>query len=168
MWTAIKNVKRRLVRRRTDVAIVLLWTALIVLIVIKAYWIAYATSTRLSFFKPPVPGSSEGPRPDFLDLLIILIAGVLVGLFLSDVGEMLYGYIASMSLSFVAAVVYVAFYIWYALGWGVQFSATAFEWEWALFFAIQVVFTIMFPWIIGICLVGVTVGAFLKTWIGWA
>jgi hypothetical protein len=156
----------RVLKKKGDIALVLLWTGLVALIVIKIYWVGYTTSVRLTYYKTPFP-TYEGPAPEFLDLVIILLAGIPVGLSLSDLNEMIYGYVAAMSLSFIVSVVYVTLYIWYILGWGAVFGLVAFDWEYAVFFAMEWVFRIMFPWVIGLCLVGLTVGAFLRTWIGW-
>lgn len=157
----------RLSKKKGDVAIVLILAAVVALDMVSIYWVAYTTNPRLSYYKPPLP-VYEGPRPELVDSLIVLVAGILTGIFLSDVSEMVYGYIAAMSIALVVSVVYVSLYIWYVLGWGQVFELGAFGWEWAVFFATDVIFTIMFPWIIGLCLIGLTVGAFLRTWIAWA
>jgi len=156
----------RVLKKKGDVALVLLWTALVALIVIKIYWVGYTTSVRLSQSKTLFP-TYEGPGPGILDLIIVLLAGIPVGFSLSDVNEMVYGYFAAMSLAFVVSVTYVTLYIWYVLGWGQVFSMVAFDWEYAVFFALEWVLRIMLPWVMGLCLVGLTVGAFLRTWIGW-
>lgn len=161
----IENIGKRLSRKRNDVLIVMVWTILVAFIVIKVYWVAYTTSGRLSYFQPAFT-LYDAPTAGALDFLVIVIASVIVGLFLSDVHEMLRGFIATMLLTFIISVAYVSLYIWYALGWGALFGAVAYDWEYAVFFAILTVFRIMFPWIIGICLIGLTIGAFLRTWVG--
>jgi hypothetical protein len=157
------NLKKRIVRKKLDIVMVVVWTALIALIVIKAYWVAYHTEPHLVYEKPlyPVYG---GPMPELLDLLIITVAGVIVGIFLTDAKEMLYGYVASMSLAFITAVIYVTLYVWYVLEWGPTLSAAS-NWEWAVFFSIEIVFAMMFPWILSISLISLALGAFLKEWI---
>jgi hypothetical protein len=142
----------------------MIWTAIVALVVIKAYWFTYASSIRLSYFKIVFPGY-EGLRPGLLDMLIIAAAGVFVGLFLSDVKEMLYGYVTAMASAFIVSVVYVTLYIWYVLEFGSVFGAVAYDWEWAVYIALSVVFTLMFPWIIGVCLASLAFGAFLRTWL---
>lgn len=163
MSSTFGNLKRRILRKKLDITMVVVWTALIALIVIKAYWVAYHTEPYLVYQKPlyPVYG---GPMPELLDLLIITVAGVIVGIFLTDAKEMLYGYIASMSLAFITAVIYVTLYVWYVLEWGPTLSAAS-NWEWAVFFAIEIVFAMMFPWVLSISLVSLALGAFLKEWI---
>jgi hypothetical protein len=157
----------RVLKKKGDVALVLLWTALVALIVIKVYWVGYTTSVRLSQSKTPFP-TYDAPGPGLLDLVIVLLAGIPVGLSLSDVNEIVYGYFAGMALVFVVSVTYVALYIWYVLGWEQTFSMVAFDWEYAVFFGMEWVLRIMFPWVMGLCLIGLIVGAFLRTWIWWA
>lgn len=99
-----------------------------------------------------------------MDLLIIAVAGLVVGLFVSDVKEMLYGYIAAMSTAFVVSAAYVIFYMWYVLDLESTFAAFAYGWEWAVFIAGSIVFALMFPWIVSACLISLTIGAFLRTW----
>jgi hypothetical protein len=159
------KIRTLLKKKKGDIALVLLWTALIALIVIKIYWVGYTTIVGLYYYKELFP-QYGGPTPGVLDLVIVLLAGIPVGLSLSDLNEMIYGYAAAMSLAFVISVTYVTLYIWYVLGWGEVFGMVAFDWEYAVFFAMEWVLRIMFPWVMGLCLVGLTVGAFLRTWMG--
>jgi hypothetical protein len=164
MWIKIGNIAKRMSKKRNDIAIVILWTALVSFIVIKSYWITYITSQRLSYFQIPFT-LYEGPAAGALDIVVIVIASIVVGLFLSDAVEMLLGFTVAIFLTFVISVIYVTLYIWYVLGWGVLFGAVAYDWEYAVFFAVLTVFRIMFPWIVGICLIGLVIGAFLRTWV---
>jgi len=101
-------------------------------------------------------------------LLIIGVAGLMVGLFLNDVKEMIYGYIATMLSVFLVSVIYISIYIWYVLDFRTIFSLNPFEWELAVYTAASIAFALMVPWIIGICLVSLVIGAFLRTWMGWS
>jgi hypothetical protein len=157
----------RLLKKKGDVALVLLWTGLVALIVVKIYWVGYTTSVGLSQSKDPF-ATYDAPGPGLLDLVIVLLAGIPVGLSLSDVNEMIYGYFVAMCLVFIVSVTYVSLYIWYVLGWEQMWGMVAFDWEWAVFFAMEWVLRIMFPWVMGLCLVGLIAGAFLRTWIWWA
>jgi hypothetical protein len=159
-------VKIRGVKKKGDVAVLLLWTALLSLIVISIYWIGYTTSIRLSQHKTLFP-DYDAPGPGFLDLVIVLFAGIPVGLSLSDVSEIVYGYFVVMLLVFIVSVSYVTLYIWYILGWGQVFSLATYDWEYAVFFAMEWVLRIMVPWVMGLCLAGLIVGAFLRTWLVW-
>jgi len=166
MWTKIKNLSMRISRKRNDILIVAIWTALLTLIVIKIYWLAYAGSERLSHYQIAYT-IYEGPSPGYLDLIIAVVAGIIFGLLLSDVKEIIYGFVASFFSSFIIGVIYGMLYIWYVLDWGKIFGATPFDWEWALFFSVLNIGRIMFPLILGVSLLGVAVGAVLRTWVGW-
>jgi hypothetical protein len=163
MSTRFGGLLRRIIRKKHDVALVAFWTALISLIIIRVYLVAYSSDPYLAYKKPPYPFTG-GLSPDILDMLIIGASGLIVGLFLSDANEMLYGYVVSIFLSFVIGVIFVSFYIWYELGWGASWSS-GYNWEWAPFLAIEVVFAVMVPWIIIGTLVSLIIGAFLKEWI---
>ncbi len=67
--------------------------------------------------------------------------------------------------NFVVSVVYALFFIWYILGLGSLFGAAPYEWEWAVLFAIYGILPIMFPWIIALCLITVSVSAFVREWV---
>jgi hypothetical protein len=159
-------VKIKRLLKKGDLTVLLLWAALISVIVITIYWIGYTTSIRLSQTKTPFP-TYGAPGPGPLDLVIVALSGIPVGLSLSDVDKIVYGYFATMILVFIASVTYVTLYIWYTLGWGKVFGMVAFDWEYAVLFAMEWVLRIMLPWIMGLCLLGLIIGAFLKTWVGW-
>jgi len=144
--------------------VILLWTIFVALIVIKAYWIAYNTRARLYQFKVAYPSYDlSGCEP--LDLVLVGLTGLLVGVFLSEAKEVLYGYVFTMLSSYVISVTYILLYEWFVLDLGSMFSAVAYGWEWAVFIAASIAFALMFPWIICVCLAGLAFGALLKTWI---
>jgi hypothetical protein len=159
------SLRERFSRRKADILFVTLWTLVFSLIIIKIYWIAYVENIRLSYFQIPF-ATYDGPGPDALDMLVIAVTSFIAGLVLHDVKEILIGYTAAVSLSFIAGVAFVSFYIWFPLGWGVVFSFGPFEWEWALVMAVWNVFRIMFPILVGVSLASVVVGAFAKEFVG--
>jgi len=163
----IKKIVKSVSRRKSTITIICVWTILVALIVIKAYWLSYSTRNRLKYYKPIYPGYDLSGA-DCLDLLIIGVAGLMVGLFLNDVKEMIYGYIATMLSVFLVSVIYISIYIWYVLDFRTIFSLNPFEWELAVYTAASIAFALMVPWIIGICLVSLVIGAFLRTWMGWS
>jgi hypothetical protein len=163
MSTRFGGLVRRIIRKKRDLALVAFWTALISLIIIRVYLFAYSADPYLAYIKPPYPFTGS-LSPDLTDMLIIGAAGIVVGLFLSDVQEMIYGYVATISLSFITGVIFVSFYIWYELGWGTSWSS-GYNWEWAPFLATEVVFALMVPWVIISALLSLIIGAFLKDWI---
>jgi len=167
--TRIENFWRLITRKKTALLTVALWTLTLSLVIIKSYWLAYLETNplginRLSYYQIPY-ASYEGPSPRVLDLLIIAVASLVVGLVLSDVKEVVYGYIASVSLSLVVGVAFVSFYIWVVLDLGALLSLAPYEWEWVLFMAFWNVFRIMFPWLVAVSLLGVVAGSFLKGWV---
>lgn len=156
-----------MIRKKKDIVLVALWTLLVSFLVIRVHYVTYAESIRLQYYQ--IPFADYGaPMAGVWDLLIVAIAGLIVGSFLSDIKEMIYGYLAMGCFSFIIAVVYVTLYIWYTLGWGPFFSYFAFDWEYPVFFAVATVFRIVFPWILGCCLIGLVVAAFVRTWLFWS
>jgi hypothetical protein len=167
MWKGIKNKVKNLSKRRNDIVLVMLWAALMAFTVIKTYWVSYNTRGRLIYIKPAYPGYDlSGCDP--LDLFLVAVAGIVAGIFLSEVKEMVFGYVVAILSAFMISVMYVSLYVWYVLDLGPMFNALAYGWEWVVFIAASIVFALMFPWIMCICLVGLAVGVFLRTWIGWS
>jgi len=164
MSARLNSLFRTLVRKKNDVALVALWTVLISFVVIKIHWTAYAQSFMLRYFEIPFT-LSQGPSAGALDLSIIAVAAIIVGLFVSDAKEMIYSFLLSTLFSFIIAVAYVTAYIWYTLGWGAILGSFSFDWEFAVYWAIATVFRIVFPWLIGVSLIGLAIAAFLRTWI---
>lgn len=164
MLTRLNHLKRKISEQKSNIVLVVLWTILSSVIIIKIYWITYTQTVRLSYFKL-IYAVYEGPTPEILDLALVAVASFLAGFYFTDIKELLYGYFANSLLTFVLGVTYVSLYIWYNLGWGEILGAFAFDWEWAIFFASLTVFTIMFPWILGVGLLSSIIGIFVKTWI---
>jgi len=167
MWSRFEELRRTIIRKRNDIALVALWTLLVSFLVIRIHAVTYAESVRLQYYQIPL-ADYGAPMAGPLDLVIVAIAGLIVGFFLSDIKEMFYGYLTMGFLSFIIGVVYVTLYIWFTLGWGPFFSYSAFDWEYPLYMAIATVFRIMFPWLLGCCLVGLVIAAFVRTWIFWS
>jgi len=161
MQRKIKSLFERARRRKADLLFVLLWSIIFSVVVIKVYLAAYLRILRLSYFQIPF-ASYDGPAPDILDMLIIAVISLIAGFFLHDIKDMLFGYVATVSLAFIVGVAFVSFYIWGPLGWGELFSLGPYEWEWALLLAVWNVFRIMFPLLVAISLISVIIGAFTK------
>jgi len=161
----MKKFIKKVSKNKVNIALVLIWAFLLAFLVIKAYWLSYNTSNRLIHDRPLVP-TYDLRGLDFWDLFVIFFSGVVMGLFLSDVKAMFYGYVAALFLSYAFSVTYITLYIWYVLDFGSLFSLFAYDWELAVYAALAVAFTIVVPWMICFCLVGLVVGAFLRTWIG--
>lgn len=169
MKTRIENFWRLITRKKIALLAVALWTLTLSLVIIKIYLLAYLKTNplginRLSYYKIPYP-SYEAPSPEILDVVIVAVASLIVALVLSDVKEILYAYVASVSLSCVVGVAFVYFYIWVVLDLGVLFSLAPYDWEWVLLMAFLNVFRIMFPWLVAVSLLGGVAGSFLRGWI---
>jgi hypothetical protein len=161
--TRFRDLRRRILRKKSDVALVAVWTTLVALVVIQSYLISYSSDPFLAYTKPAYPWTG-GLTIGLPSILIVAVSGIIAGLFLSDVKEMIYGYIAVTVLSFIVDIIFVSFYIWYALEWGPSLSS-GFNWEWAPFLATEVVFNLTFPYIMITGLISLVIGAFLKEWI---
>lgn len=167
MSRVFRSLAKTLVRKKNDVALVALWIMLISFVIMKVHWTNYLEVPRLQHDQVPF-ALYEGPTPTIFDLAMIGIAGMVVGFFISDAKEMAYGFIAAILGSFIITVTYVTLYIWIALDWGPILGVGAFDWEFAVYWAIMTVFRIMVPWVVGLCLVGLALAAFLRTWIFWS
>lgn len=141
--------------------VVMLWSAIIAFIVIKVFWVEYTTNPRFYIYKD-LFARYDAPAPQLLDLLILMVASVGLSFLMSTPKDLIYGFIASLFLSFFTGVVYVFLYIWYILDFGVLFSGWLYDWEIALFLAVLNIFRIMFPSVVTTCVVGAVIGFFVR------
>jgi len=149
--------------RRKDVLIVLLWTTAMSLIMIKAHILLYQTP----MFRNYRPGfiKYQPPSPEALDVLILTVMSIIVTILLSDVNPIVYGFAASLCLSFIIAVTYASLFIWYVLDWQTFLSQDPFGWEVAIYTGFLNMFFVMVPWVIGSNTVGLVVGIIARTWL---
>jgi len=159
----LKSWCKETFRTKTDILTLIGWIILLSLVIIKVHWITYTQTTRLSYYKIAF-AIYEGPSLSNLDLLIIAFASFLAGFVLSDAKTMLYGYIISMFSVFVIGVIYVLFFIWFFFGRGELFQAISYGWELAVYMAIMEIFRMMFPLILGVCLLSLAVGSLVRYW----
>jgi len=161
MYDRAKKFAGEILRKKNDLLIVMGWTALIALIVIKIFWLTYLEVPRLTLYRIMFT-RYEAPAPQLVDVLILLVASLVVPFFISTVNDLFYGFIASLFLSFLISVAYVFVYIWFIQDWGALFSTGPFDWEIPFFFAVLNVFRIMFPTVLATCLVGTVFGFFVR------
>lgn len=159
-----RDLHKWFLQRKSIIMFITLWSIIFSLIVIKIYWMSYATNFALSYLRIPYTDYS-GPSPDILDMLIIAVTSLVAGFVLRDAKEVVYGYVATISLAFVLGVAFVALYIWGPLGWSQELSYSTYGWEWALLLAIWNVFRIMFPLLVANALACLIVGVFLRQYI---
>jgi len=161
-----KKFLERVVRSKMDIAVVVLCSLVFSSLVIKTHWFAYNMSARAKNEKPLVLGYdliSLGA----LDLIIAVLAGIIVGVFISDVKVVFYGYVGAILLSYIISTIYIFFYSWFILGHKYTLSLLPFGWEWAVLAAAITAFVLIFP-VICLCLIGIIFGIFIKAWIGWS
>jgi hypothetical protein len=157
----LKTLQTRIKKRKKDIALILAWSVVIALILIKTYQFFYWENEQFSVYKVPYL-HYKGPVFSDLDRVLLLATSFLATLFLSDPKSVVYGFFVSTILSSLIAVIYLFLYIWFVLDLGVLLSTIPFGWEWVLFLAIINVFRFMFPIGIVFCLIGVTVGSLTK------
>ncbi len=164
MQARAKKFAREISRKKKDILIVMGWTALMAFITIEVFWLKYQEVPRLTRYNI-IFAQYEAPAPQLVDVLILLVASLVFPFFISTVKDLVYGFIASLFLSFSIGVAYVFLYIWYIQEWGALFATGPFDWEIPLFFAILNVFRIMFPTVLATCLIGAMIGFFVRGWV---
>lgn len=103
-----------------------------------------------------------------VDLLILVLISMMVGALRQDPVEFLLGYAVSISLAFALSTVYIYEYALHNFVWaGELVSSEAFGWERLLYASARSTLKIFFPLIIGVCFLGMLIGAFLRAWVAW-
>lgn len=149
--------------RRKDFLLVILWTAAISLIMIKAHILLYQTEMFRAY--KPAFLQYRPPSLEVLDMLILTMISMVVTFLLSDVKPIVYGFAASLCLSFIIAVAYTSLFIWYVLDWRVPLSQDPFGWELAIYVGFRNMIFVMVPWVIGTSVMGLVVGVLVRGWI---
>lgn len=149
--------------RRKDVLIVILWTIAISLIMIKTHILLYQTPMFRAY--KPAFVQYRPPSLEVLDILILAMMSIAVTILFSDVKPIVYGFAASLCLSFIIALTYASLFIWYVLDWQAHLSQDPFGWEVAMYVGFLNTFYIMFPWVIGSSVIGLVVGVLVRVWI---
>jgi len=158
-----KKFDIRITPRKRDFLVVVLWTSLMVLVMVNAHRTLYL---KPRFRRSAIPWSPyEPPSLSAPEMLILLAASLLVTLTLSDVKSLIYGSIASLAVSFIIAVAYASLYIWFILDWQTVFSMGPYDWEIVVHFALMNMFWVMFPWVVGLSVVGIVFGFFVRGWL---
>lgn len=134
-----------------NIPVVIGWTTIITLIVLITEYV-----------KQPTPGGTA-TYFGLLEMVIILGASLVFGIFLIDPQKILYCVIGTICLSIVISVVYSSLYD-LSLGIGEQYSEAVpgWEWEWVTWFAFLRVFRIMFPTGIILVFIGGMIGGIMN------
>lgn len=164
MLEKVRYVGIRIKERKKDIAVIVGWVIVIMLIIVKTHEFFYLENSEFSTYKIPYL-HYKGPTFTELDKLLLVISSFVVGMILTDVKSVVYGYFASVILSFFAGTIYVFLYIWFVLGLGAAFSLIPFGWEWVLLLAFMNVFRSLFPMGILLCLIGESIGSFVRVWL---
>lgn len=161
MCARFKSFTERIVAGNRTVLIVTLWTAVIAFIIIEVFWLKYETTARLKTYDI-IYTRYDAPGLQMLDVLVLVVASLMISLLAYNPEDLIYGYLASIFLSFCIGVLYVFLYIWFVQGHGAYFSLNPFDWEVPLYFALLNVFRIMFPTVVATCLIGAAIGIFVR------
>lgn len=162
MREPFQNLLVNIKRSKRSVAVVLGWTTVIALIVIATHQSFYLAEEEFSIYKIPYVHYKGAAFTD-LGILLLLIAGFVAGTLIGDIKAMIYGYFATMFLSFSIALLYIFLYIWYPLEVGTALAGIPFAWELALFMAFANVLRFLVPFGVLFSLIGLVAGNFLKT-----
>jgi len=159
----IRNLVRWISKRKESIIVFALWSILIVLVTIRI-WLtcpeyipdSYSDMLQMGFYIP------------LEDLLILVLISLVVGALRDDPKEFLLGYSASILSAFTISVASIYLYAQHEFVWARELvSSEVFGWERRLFASAGNVLKIIFPWIVGVCFLGMLVGAFVRTWIAW-
>lgn len=160
----IKKINIQITPRTKDALVVILWAVAISLIMVKAMILMYQQDP-LYYATKKAYVEYRAPSLGIIDILILTAMSVIVTIILSDVKPIIYGFAASLVLSFLIALTYVSSFIWYVLGYSEVLGSFAYGWEEALYLGFLNVFFIMVPWVIGTCAIGLVLGVIVRGWI---
>lgn len=160
MHLKIGKLNIQVTPRRKDFLIVILWTAAISLIMIKAYTLFYLEDPLGDRFVSVYATPGLG----ILDMLILTSMSIVVTILLSDVNQIIYGFAGSLILSFIFAVTFASLFIWYVIGVQNLFSQHAYDWEWVIYAGFWKMFPVMVPWVVGTSAIGLVIGIIVRGW----
>jgi hypothetical protein len=140
---------------KKEAGVILGWSALVVALLLYNFhsFHQYNRFTTVAYGSPTFTD---------LDRLALLVMGFVVGVLLSDVKKLTYGYFASMAFAFAVSVVIVFAYIWYVFQLGLFFQGVAYGWEVLLLTALVKVAAFMVPIGAVFSLMGVLTGGMMS------
>jgi hypothetical protein len=162
MWTLgeLRKIPEWIRDNRTDVLVVIGWTAAVTVILSRACWLFYE---YLNVKFGATYCGWECPSLNSIDLLLLLASSFIAGIILSDVSQIIYGYLISMLLSSSITVISIFLYRWFIQGDLLAFIP--YGWEYILYFVFNNVFWMMLPMGILCSFLGVLLGGLLKQWL---
>jgi len=156
--------------KRSALLVVFGWSVAFAVITLKSYWLVYVENPVL--FEQSIMFFTDVahwiPRLVMIDYVIMIIVSVLAGALLMELDDVLYGWIASIFLSFFLSVILILLFVWYPLGAGNIFSqaGTADRAVIPLAELMMVnVFRMWFPLVPVISLITVFCGALVRSYI---
>lgn len=159
MFEGVTHIYREIDKK--TILVTLGWSALISLLAIKSYWLFY--TQNVAFYQLRIIYRyGQGPGFTLIDAALIMGLSFLIGGFFADAKTLIWTYVASICLAFLAIVAYIFSYIWFVLDYGTPLSLIAFGWEEIFLLAIMNTLRFIFPWGIFLSLVGLVVGSFLR------
>lgn len=161
MRARFKSFAERILAGNRTVLVVTLWTVIIALVIIEVFWLKYETTARLKTYDI-IYTRYDAPALQVWDVLVLVVASLMISLLAYNPVDLVYGYLASIFLSFCIGVLYVFLYIWFVQGHGANFSANPFDWEVPFYYAMLNVFRMMFPTVVATCLIGAAIGVFVR------
>jgi len=150
--------------KKKEIIVVLVWTLLLTMVMIKAHYLLYLRNPRFFYFDIAY-SRYQPPSLEIVDMLLLLVMSVVVGALLYDVKSLLFSYIASIGIAFIVAVTYVTLFIWFILDYGKNLSVIPFGWEWAIYMGFLNMLWVVFPYVMGISVIGIMIGYVLRTWL---
>jgi len=154
--------------KKRVVAIIICWSSVVAVVVIREYWLSYIRNPILFdmpfyWFDDP----SWIARLDVWDFILIFVTSLVAGALILDIETILFSAILNVVLSFFVPVIYVTFFIWVVLGWGNQFDLIGGFGRWGqyvLWDSVRIVFRMTFPFVQLIAFFGVFIGAFVRVY----
>jgi len=150
----VANLMEFASRHRT-IFLFCVWTASISLIVIETFWLFVTRPARAGMF-----WCGGAPMFGELELFLLLIVSAVIGMLLFEPKPLIVCYVGSIFLSFAIGVTYIFLYNWSLFGR--ILASIPFGWEYGCFAAILNVFRILFPFGVGVCLLGAILGSTLR------
>jgi hypothetical protein len=160
----VKLPSFKLKQRRKFVIVFLVWAFVIALIMIRAHYSLYLRSPKFFAYKIAYC-VYEVPSFEVTDMVLLFVAGLVVGIIVCEVKPLIYGFAASVSVAFIIAVAYAALFIWFILGYQEFFALIPFNLEWVIYLGMISMLWLWFPFVIGISAIGMLVGVFINAWL---
>lgn len=163
----IKTIFSYIEEEKLSILIIFAWVAVLSFLFIFRYVSFYENENHFIYIdhiKLVRPYSSfEGPSFGDVDIAIFFFSGLIGGLALRDLGNILFGLAKALFLSLLTAITYASFYIWFVLGFK-EFATVNFlvAFETAIFYAF-LNFARMLPISLISCVAGGIIAGFLMS-----